>query len=37
MPGAVPRAAEATDFVVSRGGTAFPIPEGATGPTDVVN
>ena len=28
---------KAPDFVVSPGGTAFPVPKGATGPTPVVN
>lgn len=28
---------KAPDFIVSQGGTAFPVPKGATGPTPVVN
>ena len=31
------KADSAPDFVVSPGGTAFPVPKGATGPTSVVN
>ena len=33
----VGKADNAPDFVVSPGGTAFPVPKGATGPTSVVN
>ena len=28
---------KAPDFIVSKGGTAFPVPKGSTGPTSVVN
>jgi RHS repeat-associated protein len=32
-----PPSASRTDFVVSPGGTAFPVPKGAAGPTPVIN
>ncbi len=37
LVGAAKGANKAPDFIVSPGGTAFPVPQGATGPTPVVN
>ncbi|NOH29412.1 RHS repeat-associated core domain-containing protein [Vibrio mediterranei] len=37
LPNVTKGAGKAPDFVVSPGGTAFPVPKGATGPTPVVN